>query len=149
MIASWIVKRMMRSYFDKINQDDLDVASATAGMADDCTYEHSSELGVEGVRKGKKEIAEWFQGWKREFPKRKMVLNDICFSAWPLSPSNVWMIDWSITETSREGAEFKYDGVMVVHMKNFKMVGGADYISFKGLPKLSTLIKPMGKAQSG
>jgi len=148
MIASWIVKRMMRSYFDKINQDDLDVAAATAGMADDCTYEHSSELGVEGIRKGKKAIAEWFQGWKEEFPKRKMVLKNVCWSAWPLSPTNVCMIDWSITETNKEGLEFKYDGVMVLHTKNFNVVHGADYISFKGLPKLSTLIKATGNTQS-
>jgi ketosteroid isomerase-like protein len=148
MIASWIVKRMARSAFEKFSADDLDVDAVMAGMTDDCTYEHSSELGVEGIRKGKKAIAEWFQGWKKEFPKRKMVLKNICFSAWPLSPTNVWMIDWSITETNREGTEFKYDGVMVLHVKNFKMVHGSDYISFKGLPQLSTLIKPTGKAQS-
>ena len=147
MIASWIVKRMALSAFEKFSADDLDVDAVVAAMTDDCTYQHSSELGVEGVRKGKKEIAEWFQGWKKEFPKRKMVLNDICFKSWPLSPSNVWMIDWSITETNKEGLEFKYNGVMVLHVKNFKMVRGADYISFKGLPKLSTLIEPTGKAK--
>ena len=76
-----------------------------------------------------------------------MVLNDVCFKAWPLSSSNVWMIDWSIAETNKEGTQFSYDGVMVLHVKNFKMVRGADYISFKGLPKLSTLTKPKGKAK--
>ena len=146
MIASWIVRRMMRSYFSQINQDDLDVAAATAGMTDDCTHQHSSELGVEEARRGKKAIAEWFEGWKKEFPKRKMVLNNMCFAAWPLSPSNVWIMDWSITETSRQGVEYKYDGVMVVHTKGFKVVRGADYISFKGLPRLSDLIKPAGRA---
>lgn len=116
-------------------------------MTDDCTYEHSSELGVEGIREGKKAIAEWFQGWKTEFPKRKMVLKNICFAGWPLSPRNVCMIDWSITETNKEGTEFKYDGVMVLRTKNFKVFRGADYISFKGLPRLSDLIKPTGKAR--
>jgi len=147
MIASWIVKRMTRSAFEQFNKDDLDVDAATAGMTNDCTYQHSSELGVEGIRKGKEAVAEWFQGWKKEFPKRKMVLKNICWSAWPLSPTNVCMIDWSITETNKEGIDFKYDGVMVLHTKNFKVVQGADYISFEGLPKLSTLIKPTGKAK--
>ena len=146
MIASWIAEKMALSAFEKSSADDLDVDAVVATMTDDCSYAHSSELGVEGVRKGKKEIAEWFQGWKQEFPKRKMVLNNVSWSAWPLSPTNVCMIDWSITETNKEGLEFKYDGVMVLHTKKFKIVRIADYIAFKGLPKLSTLIKPTGKA---
>lgn len=146
MIASWIVKRLALSAFEKFSADDLDVDAVVAAMTDDCSYEHSSELGVEGVRKGKKEIAEWFQGWKKEFPKRKMVLKNICFAAWPLSPSNIWMIDWSITETNKEGKEFQYDGVTVIDIKNLRTIRSSEYISFKGLPLLSTLIKPVAKA---
>ena len=72
-------------------------------MTDGCTYVHSSKLGVERIRKGKKAVPEWFQGWKKESPKRKVVLNNICRSAWLLCPTNVCTIDWSIMETTKEG----------------------------------------------
>jgi hypothetical protein len=49
-------------------------------------------------------------------------------------------------ETDKEGQELHYDGVTVGEMRNMKIVRATEYISFKGLPKLSTLIKPMGKA---
>ena len=146
MIASWLVKRMSRAAIEKVNEDDFSVDAALAGWVDDCTYDHSSELGVEGTRIGKKAVGEWFDGWKKEFPKRKMIVKNICFSSWPLSIRNVCMIDWTCTETNKEGIQFQYDGVMVLHTKNFKLVKGIDYIAFKGLPKLSTLIKPTGKA---
>jgi hypothetical protein len=146
MIASWIAKRMIRSVFDTLSQDDFDVESFVAGMTDDGVYGYPSDFGVGEIVKGKKSNAEWLNRWKKEVPKRKFVVNNICFSAWPLSPKNICMVDWTLTETNKEGQEFKYDGASIFDIRNSKMVYGADYISFKGLPQLSNLIKPMGKA---
>jgi len=146
MIASMIAKQMARSYFEQFNKDDFDVNAAVATMTDDCVFDHSSEIGPGETRKGKKAEADWFRRWKEEFPKRKFVVKNICFSAWPLCPTNVCMVEWSLTETNKEGKEFKYDGISVSHTKNFKMVRGADYIAFAGLPQLSNLIKPTAKA---
>ena len=144
MIASMIVKRMVRSDYEKYNDDDFDVDAVLTGKADDFVYEMSSEVGG-GTLKGKKAIAEAMQQWKKEFPKRKFVVKNVAFSAWPFCPNNVVMVEYSITETSKDGKEFKYDGASVFHTKNFKVVHGTDYISFAGLPPFSTLVKPTGK----
>ncbi len=146
MIASWIAKRMVRSDFAKMNEDDYDVDAVVAGLADDAIWDNSSELGVGGTIKGKKAIADWFGRWKEEFPKRKFEVKNICFSAWPMMPTNVTTVQWSLVQTDKQGREFEYDGVSVVHMKNMKIVRLTDYISFMGLPQLSTLIKPKVKA---
>jgi ketosteroid isomerase-like protein len=146
MIASMIAKRNVRSAVAKMNEDDMDVDAVLASWADDVIWDNSSELGVGETIKGKKAIAEWFQRWKKEFPKRKFEVKNICFSAWPLMPTNVTMVQWSLAQTDKQGREFKYDGVTVVHMKNMKAVRVTEHISFAGLPQVSTLIKPSGKA---
>ena len=145
MIASWIAKRMIRSVFDTLSQDDFDVESFVAGMTDDAVYGYPSDLGVGEMVKGREANIEWLNRWKKEVPKREFEIKSICFSAWPLSPKNICMVDWTLTETNKEGQEFKYDGASIFDIRNSKMVFGADYISFKGLPKLSTLIKSTGK----
>ena len=146
MIASMIAKRMVRSSFLMMNQDDFDVDALFANWADDAVWDGTSELGVGETIKGKKAIADWFRRWKEEFPKRKFVVKNICFSAWPLSPINVVIAEWSLTQTNKEGREYKYDGVTVGHTRNMKIVRTTEYISFAGLPQLSNLIKPMAKA---
>ena len=146
MIASWIAKRMVRSAITMMNQDDFDVDAFVKQFADDGIWDGTSELGVGETIKGRKAIAEWFRRWKEEFPKRKFEVKSICFSAWPLMPTNVTMAQWSLVQTGKQGREFKYDGATVSHVKNFKIVRSTDYISFAGLPNLSTLIKPTAKA---
>ena len=145
MIASMIAKRMIRSGILKMNQDKFDVDSLLSTWADDVIWDGTSELGVGGTIKGKKAVAEWFRRWIEEFPKRNFVIKNICFGAWPLSPTNVVTVEWSLSETDKEGKEFKYDGVTVVHMKNGKTIRVSEYISWAGLPQLSTLIKPVGE----
>ncbi len=145
MIASMIAKRMVRSAIAMMNQDDFDVDAFLAHWADDAVWDGTSELSVGETIKGKKAIADWFRRWKEEFPKRKFVVRNICFGAWPLSPTNVVTVEWSLSETDKEGKEFKYDGVTVVHMKNGKTIRVSEYISWAGLPQLSTLIKPVGE----
>jgi hypothetical protein len=56
------------------------------------------------------------------------------------------MFEWTCWERDKQGKEFQYDGVTVTHIKNMKAVHASEYISFKGLPQLSNLIKPLGKA---
>jgi len=146
MIASWIVKRMIRSTFEKFNEDDFDVDAFLAGYSDDAVYDLGSELGVGETRKGKKALADWFKQYKKEFPKRKFVVKNICFSAWPLCLTNVCMVEWSCVAANKEGKEFRWDGISVSHVKNFKIVHGTDYISCAGLPPISSLIKPTAKA---
>ena len=146
MIASWIVKRMVRSGMNMMNEDDFDVDALVKQWADDAVYDVGSELGVGETIKGKKAIAEWFERWKAEFPKRKFDVKSICFSAWPLMPRYVMTVQWSLTETDSQGKVYTWDGVSVLRMKNFKTIRGTEHISMLGLPRLSALIKPTGKA---
>ena len=145
MIASMIVKRMVRSTFLMMNQYDFDVNALLKQWADDAIWDGTSELGVGETIKGKKAIADWFRRWKVEFPRRKVEMKDICFSAWPLMPTQVFTAQWSLTQTDKEGREFKYDGVTLFHVRNMKIVRATEHISFVGLPQLSTLIKPTAK----
>ncbi len=147
MIASWIAKRIVRSAWDTMSQDDFDVDSFMRTAADDQVWDSTSELGVGETLRGKKAITEWFHKWKKEFPRRKFAVKNVCLKGTCLpSPNNVVMVEWGCVETDKEGKEFQYDGVTVIHIKNMKNIRASEYISFKGLPKLSTLIKPSGKA---
>jgi ketosteroid isomerase-like protein len=146
MIASMLVKRMVRSAMTMMNQDDFDADALLAIWADDAVWDGTSELGVGETIKGKKAIGDWFRRWKEEFPKRTFEVKNICFSAWPLMPTNVTTVQWSLTQTDKQGREFKYDGVTVIHMRNMKAVRVTEHISFAGLPQLSNLIKPIAKA---
>jgi len=145
MIASWIVKRHVRSVYNMFNQDDFDIDAVMAAYSDDAVYDLDSSIGVGETRKGKKAISDWFREYKKEFPKRKFVVKNISFSAWPFCPRLVCMVEWGCMATNKEGKEYKFDGVSVNHIKNFKVAHGSDYISFAGLPKLSILIKPIAK----
>jgi ketosteroid isomerase-like protein len=147
MIESWFVKRMVRSAWDTMGQDDYNVDALVAGFSEDIVWDNTSELGVGETLRGKKDVADWFQRWKKEFPKRKFVVKNVCLKGTCLpSPNNVCMVEWGCVETDKEGRKFQYDGVTVIEMKNMKAFRASEYISFKGLPKLSTLIKPVAKA---
>jgi ketosteroid isomerase-like protein len=128
MIISMIAKRMGRSSFDIMSQDHIDTDALLKVYADDCTYGGTSDFGVEATVKGKKAITEWLRNWEKEFPKRRFEVKNIAFAAWPLMPTNVVLIDWTLTEVNKEGKEFRYNGYSVCHMKNFKMVRGHDYM---------------------
>lgn len=144
MIASWIMKRMVRSIFVKVSRGDAE--AAFAGFADDGVYDIPLELSAGGTLKGKKAIIEGYRKWYEQFPKRKLVAKNIAFAAYPLSPTNVIMSEWTCEETDKEGNEFKYDGVTVTESRKGKGIRSTEYIACKGLPQLSTPIKPLGKA---
>ena len=147
MIASMIAKRTVRRSLDLLSQDDYDVNAFLADWTDDAVYDVTSELGVGETLTGKKALAEWFQRWKKEFPKRKFTVKNVCMKGTCLpSPTNVVVFEWTCWERDKQGKEFQYDGVTVTHIKNMKAVHASEYISFKGLPQLSNLIKPLGKA---
>ncbi len=145
MIGVMIGRRMVRSAYEMVNRGDID--SMMAGWADDAVYDSAAELGDGVTIKGKKAIEEWHRRYFEEFPKRKFTLKSICFQeTFPLLSTligtSVIMVDWSITETNKQGKEFTYNGASVFHMRRGKAVYVADYISMVGLPQLSTLMKP-------
>lgn len=145
MIASWIFKRIIRSSFKKWNEDDPDVESLTAMVHDDAIWELSSEIGPTETAKGKKVIIEWLTRWKEEFPKRRYDVKSICFSSWPFCLKNIVTLQFTLTQTDKKGKTFKWEGITVFHMRNFKVMYASDYISFAGLPKLSDLIEPLAE----
>ena len=146
MIASMIMTPKIRHAWDVMGQDDYNVDEIMAGFSEDIVWENTSELGVGETLRGKKDVADWFTRWKKEIPKRKFVVKNICFKGSCLpSPSNVVMVEWGCVDTYKEGTEYQYDGVTVLEIKNMKAFRASEYISFKGLPKLTTLIKPIGK----
>ncbi|MBN2099835.1 MAG: nuclear transport factor 2 family protein [Dehalococcoidia bacterium] len=144
MIASWIMKRIVRSVFDKAGAKG-DAEGAYANAVDDITYDIPLELSEGGTVRSKKQVLDWYHKWYEQFPKRKLIVRNIAFAAWPLSPRNVLMVEWTCEETDKEGKEYKYDGAAVTDIRNGKGVRTTEYIACKGLPKLSTLIKPTAK----
>ena len=146
MIASMIAKWVTRHGFLKYNEDDFDVDAILAWVHNDIIWDGTSELGIGESIKGKEAFGDWLRKWKEEFPKRTFDLKNICFSAWPLWPTKVITLQWTLTQTDRQGKTFRYDGATVAHTKNFKFSHVSEYISFADLPKLSTLIEPSAEA---
>jgi len=144
MIASWLMKRMVSSSVDKAFQGDAE--SAFARMAEDAVYDIPLDISAGETVRGKKAIIDWFHRWYEQFPKRKLIMKNIAFAAYPLCPTNVCIMEWTCEETDKQGKEFKYDGVTVMESKNGKGIRTTEYIACKGLPQLSTFIKPSGKA---
>ena len=146
-IASWIVKKKISSAYAMMNQDDYNVDALMAGFAEDAIWDAASDFSVGGSIRGRKAIAEWFHQWKKEFPKRRVVVKNICMKGTCMpSPSNMVMVDWTCREVDKQGKEFQYDGVSVITIRNRKIVHQSEYISFKGLPQLASLIRPAAKA---
>ena len=147
MIASMMAKRGVRSVWAMMSQEHIDTDALLKQWADDAVWDCTSELGVGQTIKGKKAAADWFHKWEQEFPKRKLVTKNVCMSGTCLpSPNMVVMVDWTCWETDKQGKEFQYDGVTVVHMRNMKVVRVTEHISFAGLPPIASLIKPTAKA---
>ena len=147
MIASLMAKRALRSGWALMGQDHIDTDALLKDWADDAVWECPSDLSVGETIRGKKAAADWFHRWEQEFPKRKLIPKNVCLSGTCLpSPNMVAMVDWTCTETDKQGREYKYDGVTVIQMKNGKAVKVTENISFAGLPPIASLIKPTGKA---
>jgi hypothetical protein len=150
MIGAMIVKRMVRSQWEMMNRGDVD--SMMASWADDAVYDSASGVGAAVTVKGKKAIAEWHRRYLEDFPKLKFTVNNICLrEAFPLLSAfigtSVIMTEWSLAQTNKAGRESNYDGITVSYVRKMKAVYVSEYISFKGLPELSALMKESGKAQ--
>jgi len=145
MIGSWFAKRMVRSVFDKAGAKG-DAESAFANMADDVTYDVPLELSEGFTLHSKKDVLDWFHKWYEQFPKRELIVKNVAFAAWPMSPNNVGIVEWTCEETDKQGREYRYDGTTVTEMKSGKGIRTTEYIACKGLPQLSNLMKPTVKA---
>jgi len=128
-----------------MNEDDFDVDAVLAKFHDDVIWDCTTEFGIGETIRGKKAMVDWFRRWKEEFPKRKFDVPEICFSSWPFCLRNVVTVQWTLTETDKQGKTFKYNGVTMGHFRNFKCIYISDYMSCVGLPKLSTMIEPLAE----
>jgi hypothetical protein len=61
-------------------------------------------------------------------------------------PKNFYSVYQKIQKYGSQGKEFSYDGTTVMQMKGGKGIRTTEYIACKGLPQLSTLMKPTVKA---
>ncbi len=143
MIAGMIVRRMIRSALDRAFRGDIE--PVLAKWSDDGVYEYPANLSAGGTVQGKQAILDWHYKWFEEFPERKIIARNIAFKGWPLNPTNVVMVEWTCEETNKEGKTYVYDGVSVIRTKNGKCVKWTDHIAFKGLPQISTMLKPVGE----
>jgi len=147
MIMSMIAKWWARVDFEILSRDHVDTNALLKGWAEDAVWDATSELGVGQTIKGKKAIMEWYQRWEQEFPKRRLVVKDVCLKGSFLpAPNNVEIVSWTCSETDKQGREYKFDGVTTLVIRNMKVVRATEHISFAGLPPISTLIKPTVKA---
>ena len=144
MIATWIMKRMVRKVHDQVGSQG-DAESGFAKFADDGVYDLPLELSTGSTVRGQKAVLDWFHKWYQEYPERRLIVKNIAFAAFPLSPSNVTMAEWTCEETDKEGRELRYDGVAVTEIKNGKAIRVTEYIACRGLPSIPSLIKPSGK----
>jgi ketosteroid isomerase-like protein len=145
-MASRMGKKKAQEAWATMSQSHIDTDALLKDWADDAVWDGTSELSVGQTIRGKKAIADWFQRWEQEFPKRKLAEKNVCMEGTALpSRNNVLMVDWTCTETDKQGREYTYDGVTVLHMEGMKIVKATEYISFAGLPQLSSLLAPTGK----
>ena len=142
-IASLVAAKKVRAAWTTMSRSHIDTDALLKDWADDAVWDGTSELSVGQTIKGKKAIADWFQRWEQEFPQRKLVEKNVCMKGTALpSRNNVLMVDWTCTETDKQGREYTYDGVTALHMQDMKIVKVTEYLSFAGLPQLSSLIQP-------
>jgi ketosteroid isomerase-like protein len=142
-IASMVAAKKVRAAWTTMSRSHIDTGALLKDWADDAVWDGTSELSVGQTIKGKKAIADWFHRWEQEFPQRKLVEKNVCMRGtfWP-SRNNVIMVDWTCRETDKQGREYTYDGVTALHMQDMKIVKVTEYLSFAGLPQLSSLIQP-------
>jgi ketosteroid isomerase-like protein len=144
---SMIGRSKAREAFAVMSAEHIDPDALVKDWTDDVVWVSASELGPGELIRGKKAIVDWFKRWEEEFPQRKLVPKNVCMksTAWP-SRNNVMMCDWTCTETDKSGRQYRYEGVSVLRMEKGKIVQMADYISFAGLPQLSSLLQPSSTA---
>jgi ketosteroid isomerase-like protein len=149
MIGSLMIKRNVRSGFEKMERGD--VAGMMADLADDIVFETISAQGAAVTVKGKKAAEELFRKWLEEWTKWKFTVKNICIrEVFPLlatfAGTSVIMAEMSVTQTHKTGKEFKYDAIEVYHIRRGKMVRMTHYFSAPGLAEVEAARKIGGKA---
>jgi ketosteroid isomerase-like protein len=138
-----ISRRKIQAFLDVISEERIDTDAMVKEWADDVVWDSPSDVGVGQTIAGKAAIVEWYERWEQEFPKRKLVAKSVCVSGMGLlNRTLVIMCNWTCTETDKQGREYVFDGASVIHSRNMKIVRMTDYISFAGLPEVSTLLRP-------
>ena len=128
MIGAVIAKRQARSGFDALNRHDLTKFRAT--WAEDSTFTFPGNTSMSGETKGKKAIEAWFAKMMEQFPKIDFAIKEVFVSnIFALGATNSIAVEWDITETNREGKEFRNSGVTTIRVKGGKVVAVRDYIS--------------------
>jgi len=128
MIASWIVKRKLRSSWAMWNRGDIE--SMLANWADESVFSYPADVSVGGAIVGKKAIREFYQRFMQQFPKRKFVLRNICVGDISLARGKaVAVIEARAELTNKDGKDFKMDYCIVTESRNFKAIRVAEYVN--------------------
>jgi len=128
MIGAVIAKRLAGSGFDALNRHDL--TKFMAAWAEDATFTYPGNVSMSGETKGKKAIEAWFAKMMEQFPKIDFTVKEVFVSnIFALGATNSIAVEWDITETNREGKEFRNSGVTTIRVKGGKVVAVRDYIS--------------------
>ena len=139
MLGAIIGKRKARSAYDHLNE--RDVQAFIAGWAEDATFIFPGVVSAGGEIKGKKAIEEWFSKWMERFPKVNFVVKNVFVSnVFSFSTTNVFAVEWDEYVTNRDGKDFQYSGVTVIHVKKGLATLVRDYI-----PDTETLKKAWGE----
>ena len=128
MIGAVIAKRRGRSGFDALSRHDL--AKMMALCAEDATFIFPGNIPISGENKGKKAVEACFAKIMERFPKFDFTVKEVFVSnIFALGATNNVAVEWDLTETNREGKEFRNSGVTIIRIKGGKAVAIRDYIS--------------------
>lgn len=128
MIGAVIAKRRGTSGFDAMSRHDL--AKIMAVWAEDGTFTFPGKVSISGETKGKKAIEACFAKMFEKFPKFDFTVKEVFVSnIFALGATNNIAVEWDVTETNREGKEFRNSGVTTIRIKGGKAVAIRDYIS--------------------
>jgi len=127
MIGAVIAKRRGSSGFDALSRHDL--AKIMAICAEDATFIFPGNTPVSGENKGKKAVEACFAKIMEKFPKLDFTVKEVFVSnIFALGATNNVAVEWDVTETNREGKEFRNSGVTIIRIKGGKAVAIRDYI---------------------
>ena len=128
MIGAILAKRKGGSAFDAMSRHDL--AKMMTAWAEDSTFTFPGNIPVSGETKGKKAIAACFAKMFEHLPKMNFTVKEVFVSnIFALGATNNIAVEWDVTETNREGKEFRNSGVTTIRIKGGKAVAIRDYIS--------------------
>jgi ketosteroid isomerase-like protein len=127
MIGAVIAKRRAGSGFDAYNNHDL--KTVENALAEDATYTFPGNVSISGETKGKKAIEALHAKMMEQFPKMYFTVREVFVSnIFALGATNSVAVEWDLTETNREGKEFRNSGVTIFSVKGGKVVATKEYV---------------------